>query len=83
MHLDCRKKENQTPARAMREALVAIWQTHAAFGAPGDFGYETKEGEALQFLYATLSLLGPALKELDPDQHAAALAEIKPFRRGE
>ena len=35
----------------MRETLTAIHEVHAAFGAPGDYGYESKEGKALERLY--------------------------------
>lgn len=80
MHLDCAKPENQTPARAMREALEAIWAVHTAFGAPGDYGYGTREGEALRWLYDSLRLLGPTLKALDPDEHAKASANINKIR---
>ena len=45
----------QTPCvswlAAMRETLTAIHKVHAAFGAPGDYGYESKEGRALERLY--------------------------------
>ena len=40
-------------ARCMRRVLpiLNIAQVHHAFGAPGDFGYETPIGDALSRLY--------------------------------
>lgn len=35
-------------AKAIDEQITAI---HAAFGAPGDYGYESREGKALFALY--------------------------------
>ena len=32
----------------------AVHQVKRAFGAPGDFGYETREGKALYALYAAV-----------------------------
>lgn len=36
---------------AAKAALEQIHAIHKAFGAPGDYGYETKEGKALYGLY--------------------------------
>jgi hypothetical protein len=36
---------------AIKETLAAIVQIKKALGAPGDYGYETKEGKALIRLY--------------------------------
>lgn len=35
-------------AQAAEEKIIAI---HAAFGAPGDYGYDSREGKALYELY--------------------------------
>ncbi len=61
--MDCHKKENETPARAMREALEAINAVHDAFGAPGFYTYGTRKGDALQHLYAVPALLAPVAPE--------------------
>jgi hypothetical protein len=37
--------------REIEDMLAAVDQVKAAFGAPGDFGYETREGKALFALY--------------------------------
>ena len=37
--------------REIEDMLDAVDQVKAAFGAPGDFGYETREGKALYALY--------------------------------
>lgn len=39
----------------MENLLKAIKQIKAAFGAPGDYGYGTKEGDALYNLYKAAS----------------------------
>jgi len=38
----------------------AVHQVKRAFGAPGDFGYETREGKALYALYAAVAELRQA-----------------------
>lgn len=63
---ECSKPENQTPERALALALRAINCAHRAFGAPGDFGYDTREGRALQTLYALAGPVQAALKQLSP-----------------
>jgi hypothetical protein len=68
MRLDCYKPENHTPAKAIGEAMEAIHAVHRGFGAPGDFGYGTREGAALQWLYSSLDMLGVTLKVLDPEE---------------
>lgn len=35
----------------IRQTDIAIDKIHAAFGAPGDYGYESREGKALFGLY--------------------------------
>jgi hypothetical protein len=35
----------------LKRVADAIGEVHAAFGAPGDYGYETKKGRALYALY--------------------------------
>lgn len=35
----------------LQRAAAAIDQVHAAFGAPGDYGYGTRQGDALFALY--------------------------------
>jgi len=42
---------------AAKVALEAINEVHRAFGAPGNFGYSTKEGKALFILYQARSEL--------------------------
>lgn len=42
---------------AAKVALEAINAVHRAFGAPGNFGYGTKEGDALFALYRARSEL--------------------------
>ena len=36
----------------VKEIQILISNIHKAFGAPGDYGYDSKEGIALQKLYA-------------------------------
>lgn len=54
--LSARRTPDVPPGTAQREELLMLAATaiHAAFGAPGDFGYETREGHALQCLYAAM-----------------------------
>ena len=40
----------------------AITRIHKAFGAPGDYGYGTPKGDALQALYASLNQASEAGK---------------------
>ncbi|WP_020472464.1 hypothetical protein [Zavarzinella formosa] len=47
-----RDKEDASHLRCLRVVGHWIKRIHSAFGAPGDFGYGTKEGKALQGLYA-------------------------------
>ena len=42
---------------AAKVALEAINAVHSAFGAPGNFGYGTREGDALFALYRARSEL--------------------------
>lgn len=56
---------------AGKETLTAIHQVHAAFGAPGDYGYSSKEGKALVHLYNSTRALaelvsGNANKRTEP-----------------
>lgn len=37
--------------RIAKQADEKITATHAAFGAPGDYGYDSREGKALFELY--------------------------------
>jgi hypothetical protein len=49
---------------AARETLQAIQDIHKALGAPGDYGYETKEGKALLRLYrSTTGLVEQVVEE--------------------
>lgn len=43
----------------LQDALANIDAVHAAFGAPGDYGYETPKGRALYALYRLLIRLSP------------------------
>ena len=45
----------------LRDAIVAA---HRRLGAPGDFGYGTKEGDALRSLYDACNSLGAAMKAM-------------------
>lgn len=53
-------------APALHQALEAIneriREVRIAFGAPGDYGYETKEGKALAALYTAYNEAQPALR---------------------
>jgi hypothetical protein len=50
----------------MKEVLESILQVHKAFGAPGDYGYDTKEGKALIRLYQAHAALEKVLSVYDP-----------------
>jgi hypothetical protein len=69
---DCWKRENATPRRAIAEALGAINAVHAAFGAPGNYGYGHPEGQSLRWLYDCAQLLKPALDSLPKEAETAA-----------
>lgn len=43
--------EKEPLIQLLGHVLEAIHDIHKAFGAPGDFGYETPEGAALFHLY--------------------------------
>lgn len=79
---DCNRAENENPGRAMREALEAVNEIHRAFGAPGNFGYYTKEGEALRHLYECARLLSAVLKRDHPAEHEAAKAHFQRLQEG-
>lgn len=53
---------------ALREADYAIAGIKEAFGAPGDYGYETREGKALYSAYKTWIRIRKALDE-HQDEH--------------
>lgn len=42
------------PGKREELLMAAATAVHSALGAPGDFGYETREGHALQCLYAAM-----------------------------
>lgn len=44
------------------DAVERITDLHTAFGAPGDFGYETREGKALFAIYQIQRKLAIAVK---------------------
>ena len=48
---------------AAKAALEQIHEIHKAFGAPGDYGYSTKEGKALFGLYRAGNDLQSALNK--------------------
>jgi len=50
---------------AIAEIMQAVDQVHKAFGAPGDYGYDTTEGKALIRLYRAQVVLA-ALAEEQP-----------------
>ena len=62
-HEECWEPENETPERALSLALEAIIAVHKAFGAPGDYGYGTSQGQALQHLYAAGELASRTKKK--------------------
>jgi hypothetical protein len=43
--------------------LAATKEAHRRLGAPGDFGYGTPEGDAMQWLYASTRLLAGAMRK--------------------
>ncbi len=45
------KKKTGSSEDVMREALAAIHDIRKAFGPPGDYGYGSKQGDALVRLY--------------------------------
>jgi hypothetical protein len=51
---------------ALKEVDTQISAIHAAFGAPGDFGYETREGKALFALYKSQVALRATIRS-EPD----------------
>lgn len=54
--------------------LTASRAVHAAFGAPGDYGYDTKEGAALYQLYLAMAAAEAAAAEA-PNGHPMPEAE--------
>ena len=44
----------------LTKLFEAVHEIKRAFGAPGDFGYETREGKALYALYAAAAELRQA-----------------------
>jgi hypothetical protein len=51
---------------AVRDAIDAI---HRAFGAPGDHGYDTLQGDALFELYKQRAAVADALEACDTAAH--------------
>lgn len=49
--------------QAARDAMESILGVHASFGAPGDYGYSTKEGKALFSLYKSGNALQHEINE--------------------
>lgn len=47
-------------AKAVDEQISAL---HAVFGAPGDYGYDSREGKALYALYLAQSDLRAAIRD--------------------
>ncbi len=52
------------------ELLEACKQIRSVFGAPGDFGYETREGIALYQLYTAANKLNIALDQKGAEHSA-------------
>jgi|GEM_PF-1281355 len=48
---------------SVKLANSMVDQIHKAFGAPGDYGYETKEGKALFALYKTSGVFAAAIRK--------------------
>lgn len=65
-HLDCENVVQEIDfaavLAAIREMLEATLQVHKALGAPGDYGYDSKEGKALKRLYQAHGKLLKAAK---------------------
>lgn len=53
---------------AAKAALEQIHTIHRAFGAPGDYGYGTKEGKALYGLYQAGNGLQAAINKSETEQ---------------
>lgn len=54
--------ENQSLRAIIASCADAIDKTHRALGAPGDYGYGTKEGDALFALYQLRPILREAME---------------------
>lgn len=57
--------------KAAKEADSQIAAIHSAFGAPGDYGYESREGKALFALYKCQVELRDAIAEASKKSEAA------------
>jgi hypothetical protein len=63
-------------ARTMlSETLIIIETIHRAFGAPGDYGYNSAQGKALYALYKLTPDIHEALKRPEPAGPDASLEE--------
>lgn len=65
---------NDTLSTAVEAVDEQISATRSAFGAPGDYGYETEKGKALYGLYKSQALLRAAMKR-------APVASVIPCHR--
>jgi hypothetical protein len=72
--------------RAAKETVASIGAVKSAFGAPGDYGYDTAHGKSLYALYrasaeinAAIAAVAIATPSLTSDRRAAEpLPEIRP-----
>lgn len=67
-----RNKELADLTNAVNQQISAI---HAAFGAPGDYGYESREGKALLALYRFQAELGAAVVHPTGSEEFAAVLD--------
>lgn len=58
------------PLEAAKKADEQITAIHKAFGAPGDWGYEKREGKALYELYKFQTELRAAIAGMPPFEHS-------------
>ena len=59
-----------------KESMLAIHEIRAAFGAPGDYGYNSKKGKALLRLYSNTQALA-ALIEGNTDKGPSSTEQDK------
>lgn len=67
-----RNKELANLTKTVNQQINAV---HAAFGAPGDYGYESREGKALFALYKFQAELGAAVVHPTGSEEFAALLD--------
>lgn len=70
---------NQALLNAAKAADEQITAIHTAFGAPGDYGYESREGKALYELYKFQVELRAAIRQALIDDARAENAPVAKF----